>query len=106
MFILAAKFNDTYNFEMYPDIGTDHGICKTIRPMVSVIAIISLVILLFLCAQVDFRKDLPTPKHKDEFVIPKGESVVSGENNGLVLHLDAEALDHGYSPSVGKSIEK
>ena len=34
-FILAGLFNDSYNYELYPDIGTDMGLCKTIRPMVS-----------------------------------------------------------------------
>ena len=39
MFILAAKFNDTYSFDMYPNVGTDYGICKTIKPMVSLYSV-------------------------------------------------------------------
>ena len=52
--------------------------------------------------QVDFNPSLPTPKEKDEFLIPKGVDVVSGQTNGITLHLDAEAYDHGYTPSAGK----
>ena len=34
-FILAASFNESYNFGLFPGIGTDMGLCKTIKPMVS-----------------------------------------------------------------------
>ena len=30
-FILGAEFNETYNFEMYPDVSTEAGVCKTIK---------------------------------------------------------------------------
>ena len=33
-FILDASFNDNNNFELYPNIGTEVGVCKTINPMV------------------------------------------------------------------------
>lgn len=82
-FILAAKFNSTYNYELYPDVGTDIGICKTVKPMV------------------DFNPSLPTPREKQNYVIPKGSDVMSGEKNGLTLHLDLEEYDHGYTPSIG-----
>ena len=33
-FILDASFNDINNFDLYPNIGTEVGVCKTINPMV------------------------------------------------------------------------
>ena len=52
------------------------------------------------CPQVDFNGGL-NPKEKDEYLIPKGVDVTSGETNGIILHLDCEAYDHGYLPSAG-----
>ena len=33
-FILGAEMEDNFNFALYPDVGTEMGICKTIKPMV------------------------------------------------------------------------
>ena len=33
-FILGAEFNETSVHDLYPDIGTDTGVCKTIKPSV------------------------------------------------------------------------
>ena len=53
-FILGAEFNDTNTYDMYPDVGTDSGVCKTITPMVN------------------FNPALPTPKDQDEYKILLG----------------------------------
>ena len=34
-FILGADFNGSSVFDLYPNIGTESGECKTIKPMVS-----------------------------------------------------------------------
>ena len=39
-FILDASFNDNNNFELYPNIGTEVGVCKTINPMVRNISLL------------------------------------------------------------------
>ena len=46
-FVLAANFNSTYKYDLYPNRGTDSGVCLTVRPMV------------------DFRQELFSPKDKD-----------------------------------------
>ena len=33
-FILGAEMEENFNFALYPDVGTEMGICKTIKPMV------------------------------------------------------------------------
>ena len=33
-FILGAEMEDNFNFALYPDVGTEMGMCKTIKPMV------------------------------------------------------------------------
>ena len=63
-FVLAANFNSTYKYDLYPNRGTDSGVCLTVRPMV------------------DFRQELFSPKDKDEYRVKKGDGVVSGEPNG------------------------
>ena len=70
---------------MFPDIGTETGVCKTIKPIV------------------DFNPNLPTPKEKDEYKIELGQKVLSGESNGLTVILDVETFDHGYVPAKGES---
>ena len=56
---------------------------------------------IFLYNKVDFNDFLPSLKEKDEFLIPQGADVISGQTNGITLHLDSEAYDHGYTPSAG-----
>ena len=34
-FILGAEFSEMSQYEMYPDVGTEVGMCRTIKPMVS-----------------------------------------------------------------------
>ena len=82
-FILGAEFNETSNYEMYPDVGTETGVCKTIRPMV------------------DFNPELPSLKDKDDARVILGSEVLSGESNGLTVILDVETFDHGYVPAKG-----
>ena len=83
-FILEARFNNTYNYELYPNKETDAGVCKTIKPMV------------------DFNTNLRTQNEKDEFKIELGGNVLSGEANGLTVLLDVETYDHGYTQAKGK----
>ena len=71
---------------MFPDVGTDSGVCKTIKPMV------------------DFNPSLLTQKEKDEFNIELGSEVLSGDKNGLSVILDVETFDHGYVPAKGNNI--
>ena len=33
-FILGAEMEGNFNFALYPDVGTEMGMCKTIKPMV------------------------------------------------------------------------
>ena len=80
-----AEFNGAKKFDLFPAIGTDLGICTTIRPLV------------------DFHPTL-TPPEKDLFLIPKGENVTSGDSNGLTLHLDTESYDHGFVASEGSGV--
>ena len=85
-FILGAEFNETYNFEMYPDVSTEAGVCKTIKPMV------------------DFNPALSTPKDRDDYKIDLGSEVLSGESNGLTVFFDVETYDHGYVPAKASGI--
>ena len=34
-FILGAEMEENFNYALYPDVGTEMGMCKTIKPMVS-----------------------------------------------------------------------
>ena len=83
-FILGAEFNQTYSYNLYPDIGTESGVCKTIRPMV------------------DFHPGLTSNKERDEYKVELGQEVLSGESNGLTVYIDVETYDHGYFPAKGK----
>ena len=38
------------------------------------------------------------------FLIEKGRSVSSGDSNGLTIHIDTEAYDHGYAASAGPGV--
>ena len=40
----------------------------------------------------------------ETFLIEKGRLVSSGDTNGLTLHIDTEAYDHGYAASAGAGV--
>ena len=84
-FILGAEFNGTSIFDLFPDIGTETGICKTIRP------------------SVDFQPGLDL-EGRDDYKISLGYSVLSGEKNGLTVTLDVEQYDTGYVPAKGSGV--
>ena len=33
-FILGAEMGENFNYALYPDVGSEMGMCKTIKPMV------------------------------------------------------------------------
>ena len=85
-FILGAEANGTSIFDLYPDIGTETGICKTIRP------------------SVDFQPGLTDAEARDNYKIKLGDKVLSGEKNGLSVTLDVEQYDTGYVPAKGSGV--
>ena len=85
-FILGAEFNRTSIFDLFPDIGTETGICKTIRP------------------SVDFQPGLTDVYARDHYKISLGHTVLSGEKNGLTVTLDVEQYDTGYVPAKGSGV--
>ena len=80
---VGADFNGVTNYELFPDVGTETGVCKTIKPIV------------------DFNSKLTDSAAKDAFKIELGSEVLSGESNGLNILLDVETFDHGYVPAKG-----
>ena len=85
-FILGAEANGTALYDLYPDVGTDQGICKTIKP------------------SVDFHAELTDQRARDNYRIKLGDKVLSGERNGLTVILDVEHYDHGYVPAKGSGV--
>ena len=80
---VGADFNGVTNYELFPDVGTETGVCKTIKPIV------------------DFNSKLTDPAAKNAFKIELGSEVLSGESNGVNILLDVETFDHGYVPAKG-----
>jgi len=85
-FILGAEFNKISNFELFPDVGTETGFCKTIKPIV------------------DFNPKLKDTAARDRYKIELGSEVLSGESNGLNVLLDVETFDYGYVPAKGSGV--
>ena len=85
-FIIGAEFNGNYNYELFPDVPTETGVCKTIKPMV------------------DFNLNLRSQTERDDFKIELGGEVLSGESNGLTVFFDVESYDHGYVPAKASGI--